>query len=135
DDAAAEFLADAADAVWMATFSPQVWALAEHGLRYVGARRDATWARLMVYVIEHREAGDPTLPGVPVDSAERREVAARLWSLPSFRHGGGRVFLVLGFCSRGDGRQGAGRPPPRLAVWAAARLRAPPARVATAPAG
>src|SRR5262249_37317429 len=53
-DAAAEFLADAADALWVVTAMPRAWSLATLGLKYLGDRRNTTWARLMVLDIQRR---------------------------------------------------------------------------------
>jgi hypothetical protein len=80
EPAAAEFVADAADAMWVASSTPRVWSLATCGLSYCRMRRDTTWARLMVYDIERREAADPQYPGIPLDSA-------MLWAPPGvLRH-------------------------------------------------
>ena len=74
-DAAADYLADGANAVWTAEFSSLAWPLAEQGLGHLGARRDLTWARLMVLDIARRDAVDPELPGIPIESPERRELS------------------------------------------------------------
>ncbi len=83
------------------------------------SRRDTTWARLMVYDIERREATDPEFPGIPVDSPERREVTARLWELPAFRHPTQQMFAYVGFRSREDVLARAGTDPTALIFWAA----------------
>ncbi len=74
-EAAADYLADAAQALYAASSDAEAWALAEHGLRYVGERRDLTWARLAALDLERREASDPRFPGIPLDGPERREVS------------------------------------------------------------
>jgi class 3 adenylate cyclase/tetratricopeptide (TPR) repeat protein len=117
NDAAAEFVADATDAMWAASTS-RAWSLATQGLKYIGARRDTTWARLMVHDIERREAADPEYPGIPVISAERQEVTTRLWELPAFRHFGQRTFAYMGFRSRADALARAGDDPIALVFWA-----------------
>ena len=119
NDAAAEFVADACDAMWVAASTRRAWSLAAEGLRYLGSRRDTTWARFMVYDIERREATDPEFPGIPVDSPERREVTARLWELPAFRHPTQQMFAYVGFRSREDVLARAGTDPTALIFWAA----------------
>ena len=74
--AAAEYLSDAAYVCAMAGGITHAWDLARTGLTYAGAR-DVAWARLFSFDAERRAAEDPDFPGIPVDSAERRE-AARL---------------------------------------------------------
>ena len=123
--AAAEFVADAADAIWIAFSTPRVWALATRGLGYCGRRRDTTWARLMVYDIERREAADPEHPGIPVDSPERREVMARLWELP-FRNSTQAQFAHMDFRSREDVLTRAANDPFALVFWAGEYRRALP---------
>jgi hypothetical protein len=125
-DAAADFLADAADAMWVAAMTPRAWSLATRGLGYIGSRRDPTWARLMVYDIERREAADPEFAGMPVDSPERREVMARLWELPAFRHPTQKMFAYLAFSSREDVLRRAGDDPFALVFWAGEYRRALP---------
>src|SRR5262245_15139148 len=116
--AAAEFVADAADAMCIASSTPRVWSLATRGLGYCGLRRDTTWARLMVYDIERREAADPDYPGIPLDSPERREVMARLWELPAFRNDTQKWFAYMDFRSREDVLTRAGNDPFALTLWA-----------------
>ncbi len=75
---------------------PAPWPLAERGLHYAGSRRDLTWAYMAIVGLEHREAADPDLPGIPVDSPERREISRilleRLAELGDGAHG-----LLQGF--------------------------------------
>ena len=75
--AAAEYLADAAYACALAGGIVASWGLARQGLTYSGAR-DVAWARLTCFDHQRREAEDPEYPGIPIDSAERREAAAIL---------------------------------------------------------
>src|SRR5262245_25342504 len=124
--AAAEFVADAADAMCIASSTPRVWSLATRGLGYCGMRRDTTWARLMVYDIERREAAERKHPGIPVDSPERREVIAHLWQLPAFRNNTQAQFAYIGFRSREDVLARAGNDPVALANWAGEYRRALP---------
>jgi len=118
NDAAAEFLADAADALWAAAAIPRAWSLAAHALRYINDRRDTTWARLMVHDIQRREAANPEFPGIPVDSPERQEVMTRLWELPAFRHVGQQMFAYMAFRSRADVLARAAHDPMALLAWA-----------------
>ncbi|HYB12240.1 MAG TPA: AAA family ATPase [Myxococcota bacterium] len=74
-DAAADYLADAAMAVYSSAFDPRGWVLAEQGLRHVGSRRDLTWARLASLDLARREANDPAFPGIAVDVPERHEIS------------------------------------------------------------
>jgi class 3 adenylate cyclase len=75
--AAAEYLADAAYACALAGGIVPSWELARQGLSYAGAR-DVAWARMTCFDHQRREAEDPDQPGIPIDSAERREAAAIL---------------------------------------------------------
>jgi tetratricopeptide (TPR) repeat protein len=103
NDAAADFLAEAAIALYGAGAPRSAWAAASEGLRYVGARRDVTWARLMTYDIVRREAEAGGNPGIVIDTPERRAVSAVIEAVPL-----GRdeffVFGVHGFI-RGKSRQ------------------------------
>ncbi len=73
-DAAAHYLSDATFVCAMAGGVVQAWELAEVGLKYAEAR-DVAWARLVSFDYERRAAEDPEHPGIPIDSAERRESA------------------------------------------------------------
>jgi class 3 adenylate cyclase len=74
-DTAADYLADAADAIWGAAFSPLAWRVAREGLRLIGTRRDLTWVRLTEFDLTRREAEDPDSPGILLDTPERRELS------------------------------------------------------------
>jgi predicted ATPase/serine/threonine protein kinase/class 3 adenylate cyclase len=76
-EAAAEYLGDAAYACASAGGIIPSWQLARQGLGYAGAR-DVAWARMTCFDYQRREAEDPEWPGIPVDSAERRDAAAIL---------------------------------------------------------
>jgi tetratricopeptide (TPR) repeat protein len=75
--AAAEYLSDAAYACASAGGILASWDLARQGLTYAGGR-DVAWARLVCFDYQRQEAEDPEHPGIPIDSAERREAAAIL---------------------------------------------------------
>src|SRR5262245_2204120 len=111
DEAAADFLADAAMATWIAGSQRDAWALAAEGLGYVGQRRDVTWVRLMVNEILRREAEDPNNPGILLDTAERLEVAAAAAHL-SLTHGERILLSSNGFYNnprtRSDGLETLG---------------------------
>ncbi len=72
--AAAEYLSDAAYVTALAGGIVPSWELARQGLTYAGAR-DVSWARLVSFDLERRAAEDPKHPGIPQDTAERRESA------------------------------------------------------------
>jgi DNA-binding winged helix-turn-helix (wHTH) protein/tetratricopeptide (TPR) repeat protein len=80
--AAASYLADAADAVWWGLFDRQAWTLAEQGLR-CAEPHDLVWARLLSHALSGREAQDPRHPGVPRDSAVRRELSRVILAHPT----------------------------------------------------
>lgn len=79
--AAADYLADAMYACAMAGGSVPAWELAGRGLLYA-EKHDLTWARLVSFEDERRSAMNPDYPGIPVDSAERRESAAIIRQAP-----------------------------------------------------
>jgi class 3 adenylate cyclase len=73
EDAAADYLADGATAIWTTSWNPAAWRVASEGMRYIGDRRDLTWARLRGLDLTRRDAEDPDFAGMPPDSPERRE--------------------------------------------------------------
>jgi len=75
EDAAADYLAEMVDAVWIASFSPRAWPLAERGLAYVGTRRDFTWLRLRAHDLARHHAEDPASPGIAVSSEDTLELS------------------------------------------------------------
>ncbi len=101
---AADYLADAADALWWASLDSRAWAIAEAGLRYTGGRRDLVWARLMAHALSGREAFDPLHPGVPRESVERRELSRTVLEHPdSFGvHEPNELWRCVVFDSRDD---------------------------------
>jgi hypothetical protein len=122
---AAEYLADAADAVWAAAYSARAWALAEQGVALAGDRRDLVWARLAIHDLARRDALDPEQPGIPIESAELREAATivqagRGWG------GAGRVFNATVFSSRADALERAAQEPVILGFWCGEYRRALP---------
>ncbi|MEX2236481.1 MAG: AAA family ATPase [Dehalococcoidia bacterium] len=74
--AAADYLEEAASALWIIGWAPFAWNLAEKGLELIGERRDLVWASLMSLDLARRDALDPDSPGIPLDSREREDVAA-----------------------------------------------------------
>jgi tetratricopeptide (TPR) repeat protein len=72
--AATEYLSDAAWVCAMAGGVVRAWDLARRGLIYAGSH-DVAWARFVSFDYERRAAEDPEHPGIPIDSAERRESA------------------------------------------------------------
>ena len=101
-DAAADYLAEAAEALWWAAQTPLAWNLATQGLRHTSGQRNLTWARLIDFELERRSALDPKSLGMPVDSPEVRELSGII------RASGGRVeissgstYTHLAFDSRG----------------------------------
>jgi DNA-binding SARP family transcriptional activator len=125
-DAAADYLAEAAGAVWGATYQdPGAWALAEQGLRHVGNRRDLTWALLANYDLDRRQAIDPDFPGITLDLPERREVSRILLAnAPSSLDRGQLTGGCLVFESREDAVERAGLIPYVMATIAGEYTRA-----------
>jgi DNA-binding SARP family transcriptional activator/tetratricopeptide (TPR) repeat protein len=112
-DVAADYLAEAAHALYASNFDAAAWAVAEHGLQYVGRRRDLTWALLAGLDFERHQASDPDFPGIPLDIPERHEISriviANLPSLIERGLGGGMSAMV--FESREDAYERAGALP------------------------
>jgi DNA-binding CsgD family transcriptional regulator len=89
EEAAAEFLKDAAGAIDVARAPVgSCFALAEQGLRYAGERRNATWVRLMGHELIRRRAEDPHDPGIFVETPEQREVWRVIEELPPGQRAG-----------------------------------------------
>jgi hypothetical protein len=74
DDAAADFLKDAARAIAHAGSDSRAWPLAAQGLRHIGARRDGTWCWLTYYDLGRRDFEDPEYAGVRIDTPQLREL-------------------------------------------------------------
>ncbi len=119
-DAAADYLADAAGAVYTSSYDARAWALAAQGLRYVGGRRDLTWALLASHDLNQREASNPDFLGLPLDIPERHEVSRIfLANVPSLLRR--RVVIpatAMVFASREDAIERARLIPPVMAFWA-----------------
>jgi tetratricopeptide (TPR) repeat protein len=73
NDAAADYVAEAMVAIAEGGFG-RAFTLAQRGLEYVGARRDATWASLKAMDLIRQEAEDPDSIGIPIYTAEHEEV-------------------------------------------------------------
>jgi hypothetical protein len=124
-DAAADYLADAGAAVYGSALDPRMWALAEQGLRYVGGRRNPTWALLTSYDLDRREANDPDFPGIPLDVPERHEASRILLAnQPSLLKRGVVPGMALVFVSRQDALARGGALPEVMAYIAGEYARA-----------
>ena len=125
-DAAADYLADAAQALYGSSFDAEAWALAEQGLRYVGDRRDVTWARLAALDLERREANDPEFPGIPLDLPARREISRVLVSnLPVLiERGLASGMSAMVYDSREDALERGGALPAVRLTWGGEYARA-----------
>jgi class 3 adenylate cyclase/tetratricopeptide (TPR) repeat protein len=78
NDAAIDYLADAAYVCSLAGSPGHAWALAAKGLSRGDARRGVAWARLVSFDAEREAAEDSEFPGIPRDKPERGEAAAIL---------------------------------------------------------
>ena len=90
-------------------------------MHYIGARRDATWVRLMVLERLRRHAANPEHVGIPLDSADWREVADVAAALPELADvfgKGMRLHMLFVFTSRQDVLARAAGDPFCLAFWA-----------------
>jgi hypothetical protein len=115
----ADYLAEAADAIWQRSYNPLAWRLASHGLRHAGTRRDWTWVRLASHQLLANEAMNPSLRGLPTDSPLRREVFRGL-----LRHPGhapplraNELWRCALFESRTEAIELAGDQPIALVYW------------------
>jgi DNA-binding CsgD family transcriptional regulator len=83
EEAAAEFLQEAADAIDTARAPVgSCFALADQGLRFLGERRNATWVRLMRHQLIRERAENPQDPGILVETFQQREVWRVIEELP-----------------------------------------------------
>jgi hypothetical protein len=83
-DAAAKYLAEAlAEPRAVGAAAQHLGHLARQGLDYLGDRRDTTWAVLKAHEIRAQELDDPSGLGAPLDTPDRRELAAVLRDLSS----------------------------------------------------
>jgi DNA-binding SARP family transcriptional activator len=71
---AADYLAEAANAVFSANVSPLAWKLSTQGLLHIGDRRDFTWALLMHSDLIRRLAEDLDPLGIPSIAPEMEEI-------------------------------------------------------------
>jgi class 3 adenylate cyclase len=85
DAAAADFLQAAQSAAFLSGALRVSWALAEEGMRYIGARRDATWAELFRMSRWGRMAADRDDLGiaVPINDPEFEKWARVVSTLPA----------------------------------------------------
>jgi hypothetical protein len=83
EQAAADFLANAAQEVFGAGSLQSAWRLAEAGLPYA-KHRDRTWSRLTFLNVQRREAANPDRAGtsMPMDAPEFDDFVAVVRSLP-----------------------------------------------------
>ena len=81
-DAALEYYEQTARAMFNAGLTRAAWELAKQGLRYVGDRRDITWASLYEIDINRAEAEDESNPGIRTDSPENRALRDVVRQLP-----------------------------------------------------
>jgi class 3 adenylate cyclase len=78
NDAAIDYLGDAAYVCSLAGSPGHAWALAAKGLARGPGQRGVAWARLVTLDAEREAAEDPDHPGIPRDKPERGEAAAIL---------------------------------------------------------
>ena len=83
DDRAADYCESIAREVQRAGSMESAWALAREGLRYIGPRRDITWASLDEIDSYRADGEDPNNPGTTIDTARSRERRAVLKKIPS----------------------------------------------------
>jgi tetratricopeptide (TPR) repeat protein len=78
----AEFYEQTARTMLNAGCIRAAWEMAKEGLKYVGERRDLTWASLTEIDTSRKEAADPDNPGIRVDSVENHELYSVLRHFP-----------------------------------------------------
>jgi tetratricopeptide (TPR) repeat protein len=81
-DAAADYLATAARAMYGAGLIRCSWVTTASGLRYAGDRRDIVWASLKDLDLMRQSAEDPAFPGVRIETPDDHELRAVLKQLP-----------------------------------------------------
>jgi class 3 adenylate cyclase len=111
-DAAADYLAEAMRTLFLAGSVAAPWALAQRGLRYIGDRRDKTWAALVSYDQFRQAAEDPEDPGIPADTSETREANRIIMQLPAQE----RLGLLSAYSSRAEALADGGEA--ALLFWA-----------------
>ena len=82
NDSATGYLADTASLLFDVGFQQGAWKLAAKGLQLIGETRGVTWARLMVWEVQRRDADDVEGLGIPTGSPEAAEAALLLASIP-----------------------------------------------------
>jgi tetratricopeptide (TPR) repeat protein len=107
--AAADYIASVLHPMFELGSFEAAFALARQGLEYAGDRRDATWASIRAIDIIRQDTEDPTTPGLPLDTAERREVTAAagkrwFWDGKGLFLGGGphHLWSFFTFASRAE---------------------------------
>jgi hypothetical protein len=73
---AADYLAEVVMALDETGAESHSASLARQGLEYAGERRDVTWATLKAVDMVGHGMNDPVSLGIPLDTPERRQVAA-----------------------------------------------------------
>jgi len=81
-EAAANYLATVARAMYSAGLLRGAWDAAATGLRYTGTRRDIVWASLRDLDLMRQSAEDPAYPGARMDTPGDRELRGILRQLP-----------------------------------------------------
>jgi tetratricopeptide (TPR) repeat protein len=115
-DAAADYLAGAAETLRRAGSERGAWALAPQGLRYIGDRRDQTWVWLKRHDITRREAEDAENLGIPVDTLERDELFRVACDVHNIEWSGLEMFVR--FTSREEVLARVGDQASFLSMWA-----------------
>lgn len=117
--AAAEHLADAADAIWWGSFDRAAWRVAREGLRHAGVRRDLVWARLMAHEVAEREALDPENAGIPLDTPDRVALSEVILAHPESLglEVENELWRYVRFTSRGEVLARASHVPQIVAFW------------------
>src|SRR5262249_49947991 len=79
---AADYLAEVVMALDETGAESYTGSLARQGLEYAGERRDVAWATLKAADIVGHGMNDPVTPGIPLDTPERRQLAAIFGQAP-----------------------------------------------------
>ena len=115
EDAAADYLAQVIIPMSSGGFFHGAFSLAREGLRYVGTRRDLTWASLRGMDIIREETEAPDGPGIPLDTAARREVSRVFAEAGYHEHTPPHAFVFFTFSSQDE--------VPRSWSWALGKYR------------
>ncbi|HYF45518.1 MAG TPA: hypothetical protein VD926_04860, partial [Acidimicrobiales bacterium] len=96
-DRAADLLARLARVANGLGDSTLTWALARVGRQWLDAdRRDGTWVALRTFELDEADYLDPEHPGIPLESADRREIQQTIERLPASQ----RMGIMIGPSSR-----------------------------------